>query len=272
MLESGTLTLAEKSFAKTERKDAWWLAPLLTGLGLGSFAIYSFWAAYQGDFYWVAGTPYLSPLYSPEIFGNSPHSFFGPPPAWWPGWLPFSPAFLILWAPLGFRTTCYYYRKAYYRSFFLDPPACGVGEKHKNYKGETSFPFILQNIHRYFLYLAIIVVGFLTYDAYLAFFHWGPGNTLGFGVGLGSIILLSNAVLLGLYTFSCHSLRHLVGGGADCFSCTAVGGLKYGAWSVVSSLNKHHMLWAWLSLFSVGFADIYVRLVAMGIWTDIPLI
>jgi hypothetical protein len=28
------------------------------------------------------------------------------------------------------------------------------------------------------------------------------------------------------------------------------------------------MMWAWLSLFWVGFTDVYVRLCAMGIWHD----
>ena len=81
-----------------------------------------------------------------------------------------SPALLILGGPLGFRATCYYYRKAYYRAFFLDPPACAVSESgSRNYRGETSFPFILQNLHRYFFYLAILFLCFLWYDAILAF-------------------------------------------------------------------------------------------------------
>jgi len=28
------------------------------------------------------------------------------------------------------------------------------------------------------------------------------------------------------------------------------------------------MLWAWVSLFWVGFSDLYVRLCSMGIWHD----
>ena len=47
---------------------------------------------------------------------------------------------------LGFRLTCYYYRKAYYRSFWLSPPACAVAEPHGKYTGETRFPLILQNV------------------------------------------------------------------------------------------------------------------------------
>ena len=70
---------------------------------------------------------------------------------------------------LGFRLTCYYYRKAYYRSFWLSPPACAVAEPHSRYSGETRFPFNLQNLHRYALYLAIPVLAILWWDALEAF-------------------------------------------------------------------------------------------------------
>jgi hypothetical protein len=32
------------------------------------------------------------------------------------------------------------------------------------------------------------------------------------------------------------------------------------------------MTWAWISLIWVGFTDLYVRLCAMGIWTDARLL
>ena len=82
-------------------------------------------------------------------------------------WWGISPAIIILIFPLGFRLTCYYYRKAYYRGFWASPPACAVAEPHKKYSGETRFPLILQNIHRYFFYAAILVAGILTYDTVL---------------------------------------------------------------------------------------------------------
>src|SRR5262249_48623422 len=156
----------------------------------------------------------------------------------------------------------YYYRKAYYRSFFLDPPACAVGESHPHrYGGETRFPFILQNLHRYFLYIAIIFLIILWYDAIAAFrFPSAAGKQ--FGVGVGSLVLLGNIILLTGYTLSCHSLRHIVGGNVDCFSCVVAGGSRHNAWRVVSLLNEHHMFWAWLSLVSVGLADLYIRLTA----------
>jgi hypothetical protein len=118
-----------QGFGETARRDLWWVPTVAVFLGLSTFIVYSTWAAFQGEHYTYG--PYLSPFYSPEIFGDSPHSVFGPKPGWWPGWLPFSPALLILWAPGLFRFTCYYYRGAYYKSFWADPPACMVGEPRK---------------------------------------------------------------------------------------------------------------------------------------------
>ena len=117
--------------------------------------------------------PYLSPFYSPEIFGDSPHAMFGPKPSWYPDFLPFSPALLILWIPGLFRFTCYYYRGAYYKAFWADPPACAVGEPRKSYWGEHSLPLIFQNLHRHFLRLSYIVWGFLVYDVWKAFWFDG---------------------------------------------------------------------------------------------------
>ena len=235
------------------RRDAWWLEPVPVVIVLGLFGVYATLRAFEGTYYeWG---PYLSPFYSPLI---------DPAHRWWP----LSPALLILGGPLGFRVTCYYYRKAYYRAFFLDPPACAVGEPGEHrYRGETAFPLILQNLHRYFLYLALIFLVILWYDAIRAFSFGGR-----FGIGVGSLVLLGNIILLTLYTFSCHSLRHLVGGNVDCFSCAAFGRSRHAAWRGAGVLNEHHMLFAWLSLLSVGFADLYVRLVATGAVRDLRLL
>src|SRR4030095_4278930 len=110
----------------------------------------------------------------------------------------------------------YYYRGAYYKAFWADPPSCSVGEPRATYLGEQSFPLILQNVHRYFLYLAILFIGVLTYDVWHAFWFADPvtGQTT-FGIGVGTILLAVNVVLLANYTFGCHSLRHLVGGFLD---------------------------------------------------------
>src|SRR5665213_1111546 len=93
--------LPPRSFGQTSRTGLWWLTPVAVFLGLGGFVAYSTWAAFQGVNYHFG--PYLSPFYSPELFGASPHSWFGAKPGFWPAWLPFSPAVLILWAPGGFR-------------------------------------------------------------------------------------------------------------------------------------------------------------------------
>lgn len=236
-------------FGTTERKDAWWGTPLAQLLGLVIFFGYATWAALQGRHFEFGN--YLSPFYSP-LFD----------PVWRPGWL--SPALFILAIPVGFRMTCYYYRKAYYRAFFADPPACAVGEpKSRGYCGEARFPFILQNVHRYFLYLALIFLFFLWADVVRAFTFDGR-----FGMGGGSLALLASTGLLTMYTLSCHSLRHLVGGKLDCFSCAVAGGPRQKAWGAVSVLNEHHTGWAWWSLLAVCFADFYVRMCAMGVIQD----
>jgi hypothetical protein len=263
-----TLSTAHRSgFGATARRDRWWLKPLLVFLGFSAFIVYSTWAAFQGSHYHFGN--YLSPFYSPELFGDSPHALFGPKPGWWPGWLPFSPALLILWAPGGFRFTCYYYRGAYYKAFWADPPACSVAEPRSKYLGENSLPLILQNVHRYFLYLAILFLFVLAYDAWAAMWFVNADGTQSFGIGVGTLVLTVNVVLLGGYTLGCHSFRHLVGGVLDVFSKSPV---RKKCWSCVTCLNTKHQVWAWCSLFWVGFSDVYVRLCAHGVWTDWRLI
>jgi hypothetical protein len=257
-----SLPLRRRSFGETSRRDRWWVTPALVFAGLSLFVVYATWAALQGEHYHFG--PYLSPFYAPELWGHSPHAWFGPRPSWWPGWLPYSAAVLILWAPGGFRLTCYYYRGAYYKAFWADPPACAVGEPRTSYIGESNWPLILQNVHRSFLYLALIFICLLAWDAINSYRFVD-----GFGVGVGSLVLTVNVVLLAGYTFGCHSFRHLAGGGRDCVSespaCHAI-------YKGCSALNRRHGLWAWMSLFSVMFADVYVRLCSMGVWHDVRLV
>ena len=262
MSRANVATAPREGLGATIRKDRWWIEPMITGLGFLSFVLYSSWAAFQGEHYSYGS--YLSPMYSPEIFGDSPHSLFGPQPSWWPMWLPFSPAFLILWAPAGFRVTCYYYRGAYYKAFWADPVACAVGESRKKYLGENSLPLILQNLHRYLLYVAIVFIFLLAHDVYKGMW-FGPAGAEEFGIGVGTLVLLLNVTLLGGYTFGCHSLRHLVGGAVDTFTGNPI---RTKSWACVTCLNKRHHMWAWFSLFWVGFTDVYVRLCSMGTWTD----
>ena len=184
------IPLRQRGFGETMRRDAWWGQPLLTLVVLGGFVVYATWAALQGDHYEYG--PYLSPFYSPLLFGEGPHSWFGPlaRPGWWPGALPFSAAILILWAPGGFRFTCYYYRGAYYKAFWADPPSCAVGEPRKGYRGENSFPLILQNVHRYFLYLALAFLFVLAWDVWKAMWFTNPATGQeSFGIGVGTLVL-----------------------------------------------------------------------------------
>ena len=253
---------------RTKRTDSWWVEPALTATGFLCFVIYTTWRALSGVHF--ASDNYLSPFYSPLLFGNPvnhgiEHAWFGAWPSWIPGWIPESPAMFILIFPLSFRMTCYYYRKFYYRSFFLSPPACAVeGIKQKNYKGETGL-LIIQNLHRYTLYLAILYIFILYYDGFHALFRDGE-----FGIGIGTVILIINPTLLAFYTFGCHAFRHLIGGKEDCFTCP-IGNenIKYKAWKKVSLLNSKHMLWAWISMIWVALTDLYVMLVSRGVITDL---
>ncbi len=244
--------------ARTLRTDRWWLQPLLTVVALVLFIIYSTFRAFENAHYFAE--PYISPFYSPCLTtaceGDTfPKLFTGP------DWI--SPAIYILVVPLGFRMTCYYYRKAYYRSFWLSPPACAVAEPHKRYTGETRLPLLGQNLHRYFFYAGLVFNVILTYDAVLAFRNeegeWGH-------MGLGTLVFVANATLLWLYSLSCHSCRHIVGGRLNSFSRHPV---RYRFWTGVSALNARHMKFAWASLLSVAFADFYVRLVATGAVNDL---
>jgi hypothetical protein len=263
MVSQAVAMTKEDRFGQTSRSDAWWASPLVVFLGLSAFIVYATWASLQGEHYRFG--PYLSPFYSPELWG-SPHAWFGTGrPAWYPGWLLFSPAFLVMWLPAGFRLTCYYYRGAYYKAFWADPPACAVGEPRKHYWGENSFPLLLQNVHRYFLYLAMLLLLILASDAWHGLWFPRPDGRVSFGIGIGTLVLTINVVLLGGYTLGCHSLRHLCGGRIDRISeCPFRGRLYRGC----SMLNGRHMAWAWTSLVWVAFTDLYIRLCSMGVISD----
>jgi hypothetical protein len=243
--------------ARSLRRDRWWLQPLITVTVLVAFIAYSTFRAFESANYYAA--PYISPFYSPCITTRCEGSHF---PQLFAGPEFISPAIYILLIPLGFRLTCYYYRKAYYRSFWLSPPACAVAEPHKTYTGETRFPLIFQNAHRYFFYLGLLYNIILTYDAVLAFRN--PDDEW-FHMGLGTLVLIANATLLWLYSLSCHSCRHIVGGRLKHFSAHPV---RYRAWTFVSRLNARHMQLAWVSLVGVALTDLYVRLLATGAISD----
>jgi hypothetical protein len=251
-----------------ERHDRWWIEPLTIVSVLGLFGVYAFVVSIQNANYYL--DPYLSPFYSPCLTTGCVH----PTIAIIGSWYNLSPALLIVGSPLAFRVTCYYYRRSYYRAFFWSPPACAVPDARAKYSGETRFPFNLQNLHRYALYLAIPVLAILWWDAIEAFrftplakeeLSISPADVRHLGIGVGSVIMLANVLLLSGYTFGCHAARYLVGGYLDSFHHAS---LRFRLWSLANRLNANHGRWAWFSLFSVMITDLYIRLCAMGVITD----
>jgi hypothetical protein len=257
-MTSGTDAAGRAATAnRTLRTDRWWQSPAATFSLFFVIVGYLTWAILQGSGYFRE--PYLSPMYSPCLSDNCvPGAGWG----WFPSIAPASPALIIIAFVGGFRFTCYYYRKAYYRSVWASPPACAVTEPHRRYTGETRFPLILQNLHRYFWYITWLFAGVLTYDVVIAFRdqagNWGHA-------GLGTLLMLINIVLIWGYQLSCHSCRHIFGGRLRNFGQHPV---RYRLWSWVSVLNARHMQWAWASLISVTLVDVYIRLLAAGAFDD----
>ncbi|WP_328389524.1 hypothetical protein [Nocardia sp. NBC_00416] len=266
--ESGTGVFSRtraRIAARTLRTDRWWLPPLITVIGLAAFVTYATIRSFVRTAYWVPDFHYLTPFYSPCLSTSCVEgsSHFGTPFGDLPIFLPLG--FLVLPFLLGFRLTCYYYRKAYYRSVWFSPPACAVAEPHAKYTGETRLPLIIQNAHRYFFYVAVLISLINTYDAVIAY----HGKTGGFGMGLGSVIITANVVLLWAYTLSCHSCRHIAGGRLKHFSAHPV---RYWFWTQVSKLNTRHMTLAWTTLGTLVLTDFYVMLVASGTISDLRII
>ena len=199
--------------------------------------------------------PYLSPFFSPLITGVS---IFG---------LLVSPGIFIVWSPLLFRVSCYYYRKAYHRALFA-PPSCAMPPpsilQRFKYRGEVALPWVFNNLHRFFLYTAIVNIAFLAYDLVRAF-HTADGHWM---LGLGTILLAVNVVMLSAYTLGCHAFRHLVGGGLDCYSCSLTARTRRSLWEKVTLLNEKHGTWALVSLFTVWGSDVYIRLLLHHVIPD----
>ncbi|MFW9928025.1 MAG: succinate dehydrogenase [Candidatus Thorarchaeota archaeon] len=249
-------------YLKKSRLDRWWLPTLTTTVVLAVFVVYTTLAILANklpgtntDFfsYNGGGAHYVSPIFSPEITIA--------------GW-PLSPAFILIWIPLGFRATCYYCRKLYYRSFFIEPAACAVRDLKPvrlDYKGERRFPFILNNLHRYFLYGAIILMAMHWFD-FINALRFGSQ----IGIGIGTILIGLDGLFLTLYVFSCHAFRHFVGGNINQFSNGTFNGIRYYLWHLSSRLNTRHNLYFWLSAISVVAADLYIRLLVSGVLNSFP--
>jgi hypothetical protein len=250
---------------RTLRTDNWRKAPLLTFAGLTIWVIYAVVRTASQRYFFVEQYHYLSPFSSPCVSSSCPSGArdFG---TWFGHFPPFVPlAILVLPFLLGFRLTCYYYRRAYYRSFWASPPACAVAEPHKSYSGETKVPLIFQNLHRYFLAAAVVISLINSYDAIRAF----QGKDGGIGIGLGTVIMVINVLLLWAYTVSCHSCRHIIGGRVRSFSRHP---LRYKAWTMVSRLNTKHMQLAWTTLGTLMLTDLYIALVSSGTISDLRII
>ncbi|HEY7488766.1 MAG TPA: hypothetical protein VH912_30285 [Streptosporangiaceae bacterium] len=249
---------------RTLRTDNWRTYPIVTLVIFTAWVVYATVRAMVGADFFVEQYHYLTPFYSPclnEACGKAAE--FG---TFLPKGTPFFIPFAALSLPflLLFRLTCYYYRKAYYRAYWASPPACAVREPHKTYTGERRFPLIAQNLHRYFWVVAFLISLINTWDAIRAF----HGKDGGFGIGLGTLILLANVILLWAYTLSCHSCRHIVGGRLKNFSKHPV---RYWAWMQVSKLNERHGMFALITLGSLVVADAYVALVAHGTISDLRI-
>jgi hypothetical protein len=257
--------------ARTLRKDRYWLSPVTTFVFFLAWVVYATVRSMMGSSFWVEKYHYLTPFYSPCVSKACPPEAadFG---RFVPEHLPFFIPYALISLPflLGFRLTCYYYRKAYYRAFWLSPQACAVPDKAPvrktpgAYTGERRFPLIFQNSHRYFWVIAGLISIVNTWDAINAF-HGADG---GFGIGLGTIILWVNVVLLWGYTLSCHSCRHVMGGRLKSFSKHPV---RYWLWTQISKLNARHGQFALITLGTLALTDAYVALVAHGAFSDLRI-
>ncbi len=283
----------------TQRTDNWQMEPMLTLAGLVLFVIYATYRGLENANFEIPGTQVVSPFYSPyipnllgaigihlnhpffhQLLADSSH--FGAEGHY--GWI-ISPAIFILWVPALFRGTCYFYRRAYYRSIFASPSACAVGPKAGNplldglkstfgrllgagrkYTGERFLPMAIMNIHRYSFYLAALFIVILFLDAIVSLFQ--PGFT-GLRIGLSSVLLFVDLGVLSMYTFGCHSWRHVLGGQVDCFSSCPMNEARGHAWKRQSILNASHAELAWISMFLIGFVDLYITLAARGVIPDL---
>ena len=183
----------------------------------------------------------------------------------------YSPTVLVIPFVGLFRLTCYAYRKDYHRHLFDHPVACELNTRQdkfgRAYTGETRF-FRVENFHRYFMYIAVAILPFFFYDFYVSM-TYTPGSII---LSIGGIIILINAIAVTIYTFSCHSIRHLVGGRMDCFSCTTAHKSGGKVFRFQSIFNRHHEALAWTSLAMFVFVDLYIRAVAAGIIPNLHMV
>ena len=260
----------KKGFGATDRVDDWWKGPTAMAAYLGIMIVYATWRGFMEADFWIfeefgrsaghqtmaiesGGSHVLSPLFSPLVIPGG--DGLGSMVPLWLAWM--SPAMFILIFPIGFRGTCYYYRKAYYRAFMQQPTGCAVSKPWDEYSGETGL-LLVQTLHRYFMYAALVYLPILSYDVWMSINFHDAGGVHSYGVSVGSLMLLVNVIFLTGYTFGCHAFRHIIGGGANEWTATPMGRLKYRLWKFSTSLNEQHRDWALYSLFWVMLADLYI--------------
>ena len=271
-MEAIPVKIVPRGFGETERRDWWWIEPMLVVrrvLVVPRLRRPGRRSRTRTSSY----GPYLSPFYSPLLWGDSPHAWFGPKPDWWPALAPFSPALLILPFPGLFRFTCYYYRGAYYKAFWADPVSCTVGEpRGTSYWGERWFPLVLQNVHRYFAYAAVHLhrhpvvrrlAGAVVHRVRR------PARPSSASASARSCCAV-NVVLLASYTFGCHSLRHLFGGRKDEISKSP---MQPGLLQLLERAQRPaHAVRLVQPVLGRALTDVYVRLCSMGVLTDVRLL
>ena len=250
-----------QGFGETNRIDRWWMEPLWMGVALTVALVYTFLRLifFDGAIHYDDHRV-TSPIFSPDII----HLWSLEVPAW------ANSAMLILWIPFGFRGTCYYMRRVYYRTFFASPVACVVAEpkisKSLGYRGERGL-FIFNNLHRIMLYLAIIILFMKYIDVFHTLRFHDVDGTNSYGLSVGTFVLAAESFLLTMYVTSCHAFRHLVGGGNKRWSL-GFEKIQGNIFRFVSKANVHHGFWFWTSLGMVFLGDLFVWAVAEGILSD----
>tara|TARA_Y100000766_G_scaffold265742_1_gene259532 strand:- start:1813 stop:2667 length:855 start_codon:yes stop_codon:yes gene_type:complete len=248
-------------FGDTDRIDRWWTQPLWMGVALTAALIYTVLRlVYFDSQIHYENHRVTSPIFSPDII----HLWNLDVPNW------ANSAMLILWIPFGFRGTCYYMRRVYYRTFFASPSACMVAEpkisKKIGYRGERGL-FFFNHLHRYMLYLALIILTMKYFDILHTMQFYSPNGQTSIGLSIGTIVLTIEAFLLTMYVTSCHAFRHLIGGGANRWR-GILGKFQGRIYEIVSGFNIHHGFWFWTSLAMVFLGDLFVWGVAEGVLSD----
>ena len=258
---------------RTNRIDNWLRQPLAMGIALTAAMIYTAVRLFlypDTIHYEVNGATVMSPIFSPNVLEWELCGLkeWGETDA--PSWV--NAAILVLWIPFGFRGTCYYMRRVYYRTFFASPVACWVDEPEINkkigYKGEKRL-FIFNNLHRYFLYAAMIILAIKWWDVTHTL-HFTEGAAQGWGICIGTLVMGFEAFLLTMYVTSCHALRHLAGGVLDRWT-SPIAKLRGKLFGRISVLNRSHGFWFWTSLTFVFLGDLWVLAVDAGMVSDMVL-